>query len=141
MAPGYAGHAMEIRQAMIVAGFGCRKGVGAAEVVAAYRAALDRHGIDGAAFLAAPFVKSEEQGLQDAARQLRLTLLPVESEDLARCADRVLTRSERVAVALGVPSASEAAALHVAGARSSLLGPRVALGRVTCALAYSKDEA
>jgi cobalt-precorrin 5A hydrolase len=131
---------MEIHQAMIVAGFGCRKGVDAAEVIAAYRAALDRHGIDGADFLAAPLMKSEEQGLQEAARQLRLPLRPVESDDLARCADRALTRSERVAIALGVPSASEAAALFVAGARSSLLGPRIVLGRVTCALAYSKDD-
>lgn len=123
---------------MIVAGFGCGKGVGAGEVVAAYRAALACHRLAGATMLAAPAVKSKEKGLCEAAIELGLVLLPVETEDLARCADHVLTRSERVRSVLGVPSASEAAALHAAGAGSCLLGPRIVFGRVTCALAASR---
>jgi cobalt-precorrin 5A hydrolase len=131
---------MELCQSMIVAGFGCRKGIDAAEVVAAYRAALHRYGVDRVAFLAAPSAKREEEGLQEAAERLGLALQWVETEDLARYSSQVLTSSTRVASALGIASVSEAAALHAAGTGSSLLGPRIAVGRVTCALAKIEDK-
>ena len=41
----------------------------------------------------------------------------------------------------GVPSVSEAAALAAAGPGARLLGPRVAVGPATCALAVTGDGA
>jgi cobalt-precorrin 5A hydrolase len=49
----------------------------------------------------------------------------------------MLTHSELSQARAGVPSVSEAAALAAAGAGARLLGPRIAVGPVTCALAIS----
>ena len=50
---------------------------------------------------------------------------------------RLLTRSAASVAAAGVGSASEAAALAVAGPEARLLGPRLVVGRVTCAVAVT----
>jgi cobalt-precorrin 5A hydrolase len=52
-----------------------------------------------------------------------------------------LTHSARSQVIAGTPSVSEAAALAAAGEGSRLLGPRIVVGPVTCALATSGDAA
>ena len=41
--------------------------------------------------------------------------------------------------ATGVGSASEAAALAAAGPRARLVGPRLVVGRVTCAVAVTEE--
>ena len=63
----------------------------------------------------------------------------VPQADLEAAGARVVTRSERVLALMGVPSVAEAAALAAAGPASRLLGPRVAVGPATCALAITGD--
>lgn len=122
---------------MIVAGFGCRKGVSADEVAAAFALALDRAGLRPGviAAFAAPAAKGGEAALKIAADRHGLPLILVPEAALAAAADRTLTRSERVVALLGVPSAAETAALAAAGPGARLMGPRSSAGNVTCALA------
>jgi cobalt-precorrin 5A hydrolase len=128
---------MDVGEAMIIAGVGCRRGVSAAEIEAAVRAALARLGLASAALekIAAPAVKAAEGGIAAAAATLGVPLVWVAQEDLTLAGGRVTTRSERVAALMGVPCIAEAAALAAAGARARLLLPRIAVGPATCALA------
>lgn len=122
---------------MIVAGIGSRKGVTTAEVVAALDAALARAGLarDAVGALATPAVKGGEPGITAAATALGLPLVLVPQKTLEAAADRTLTRSDRVVALMGVPSASETAALAACGPSGKLIAPRTAVGPVTCALA------
>lgn len=122
---------------MIVAGIGSRKGVTTSEVVAALDAALARAGLarDAVGALATPAVKGGEPGITAAATALGLPLVLVPQKTLEAAADRTLTRSERVVALMGVPSASETAALAACGPSGKLIAPRTAVGPVTCALA------
>jgi cobalt-precorrin 5A hydrolase len=128
---------MEVGEAMIVAGIGCRRGVSAAQVEAAVRAALARSGLASAALtmLAAPAAKQAEGGIAAAAAALGVPLVWVASGALALAGGRVTTRSERVAALMGVPCIAEAAALAAGGPEARLLLPRIAVGPATCALA------
>ena len=72
-------------------------------------------------------------------RGVKLVFVP--QADLEAAASRILTHSERVLAATGVPSLSEAAALAAAGPGARLLAPRVAVGPATCALAVTGDAA
>ena len=54
---------------------------------------------------------------------------------------RLLSRSEASRAATGSASASEAAALAAAGPSARLVGPRLAVGAVTCAIAVAGDQA
>ncbi|MDQ0355493.1 cobalt-precorrin 5A hydrolase [Rhodoplanes tepidamans] len=85
--------------------------------------------------LATADFKSDESGVHDAAGTLGVPLVACPREDLDRVSDRILTRSHAVAAAVGVSSVAEAAALVAAGRNARLLGPRVAAGTATCALA------
>jgi len=222
---------MELGEAVIVAGIGSRKGVSAAEVVAAVDAALREHGLVRAqlAKLATTGFKRGEAGIFEAGRMMGLEVVVVDVKELpppltpphkgegdqvgasaipseteAREAldspsplwggvrgggsgadhGAVVAQSpsrsraaldtsppdggeeggpssdrsappltclpassprergeERTAPTLslalaGVPSVSEAAALAAVGEGARLAGPRLATGRVTCAIAY-----
>ncbi|MFI0846481.1 cobalamin biosynthesis protein [Mesorhizobium sp. IMUNJ 23232] len=122
---------------MIVAGLGCRTGVSEAQVLAAIRAALGAHRIEAIDLeaLAVPEQKTDEPAIHQAAQTLKLVVLVIGQGELQTAGERTLTRSERSLDATGAPSASEAAALAAIGPRGKLLGPRVAVGPVTCALA------
>ncbi len=122
---------------MIVAGIGSKRGVSLNEVLAALDAALARAdlGRNDVALLAAPAVKGGETAISEAAAKLGLPLILVPQVQLEAASNRAKTRSERVVAMLRVPSAAETAALAAAGAEAELLGPRLALGAVTCALA------
>ena len=118
---------------MRIAGVGCRKGATAAEVLAAIDAAsaaygLQRNAIDALAVVEA---KRHEPGVVEAARTLGLGLIAVAPEN----APETLSSSARSLAATGTPSASEAAALAAAGEGARLLGPRIAMGGATCAIA------
>jgi len=128
---------------MIVAGIGSKRGVSVEEVLAAFDAALTRAALARAdiSLIAAPAVKGGEAGISEAAAQLGLPLVLVPQTQLEAASNRTKTRSERVIALLHVPSAAETAALAAAGATARLLGPRLALGPVTCALARRGDEA
>lgn len=122
---------------MIVAGIGCQKGVSADEILAALDAACAGHGAPG--LLAAVETKRGEAGLVEAAARRGLALRIVDASAVDE--DRLASRSTASLAATGAASASEAAALGAAGPGARLLGPRLALGRVTCALAISEEDA
>ncbi len=148
---------------MIVAGIGSRKGVRVDEVLAAVDAALNAHGLGRGALgrLATLEIKREETGIFEAAVILGVEvvvagssepsvgLLPLERSALPlTCLPASSPRErgeERAPSTLslelaGVSSVSEAAALAAAGAGARLAGPRTAVGRVTCAIAYGDGQ-
>lgn len=120
---------------MRIAGIGCGKGVSADEVVAAVDAGLLAHGLgrDWLDALATVPHRGGEPGIGAAARVLGLPLLVAQKAALDAALPRLLTHSPASLEATGLGSAAEAAALAASGGR--LLGPRVAAGRVTCAIA------
>ena len=128
---------------MIVAGIGSKRGVSREEVLAALDAALVRAALarTDVALIATPAVKGGEAGISEAAAHLGLPLVLVPQTQLEAMSGRTQTRSERVVALLRVPSAAETAALAAAGPVAQLLGPRLALGPVTCALARGGEEA
>jgi cobalt-precorrin 5A hydrolase len=132
---------MDLGEAMMVAGVGCKAGASAGEIEAAIAAALAGAGLSTATLtaLATSSAKGDEAGIAAAATARGLKIVLVPQRDLEAAGARVVTRSERVLALMGVPSVAEAAALAAAGPASRLLGPRVAVGPATCALAVSGD--
>jgi len=120
-----------------VAGIGCRAGVDVGDVLAAIDAALYAHALGRGMLTAIATVpqKADETALADAARALGLKLIVADPDQLERVRQKIVTRSVASLAATGFDSAAEAAALAVAGAESALLGPRIAVGDVTCAIA------
>jgi cobalamin biosynthesis protein CbiG len=121
---------------MMVAGIGCRRGVSAEAVLSAIAAALQsaRRGA-GPTLLATIPRRAEESGLREAAHTLGLTLIVPEEAALLAAAPHCLTRSEHALALTGLPSVAECAALAAVAPHARLLGARVILGGVTCALA------
>ena len=121
---------------MTIAGLGCRRGAGVEDALDAIAAACAAWGVVLLDALAVLPAKADEPGLAAAARRLGLPLLVV-----APAADaRLSTRSLASLAAIGAGSASEAAALGAAGPGARLLGPRLALGPVTCAIAVGEPS-
>jgi cobalt-precorrin 5A hydrolase len=134
---------MGVDKTMIVAGIGAQKGVRAQDVLAAIDAALSAYGLrrEAVSALYSNMSKSSEAGVQDAAQQLGIECHAIAHPRLRRAAENTITRSGASIAATGLASLSEAAALAAAGPKARLLGPRVAVGPVTCALATSEDRA
>lgn len=124
---------------MIVAGIGCRKGTSEAEIRGALDAALDAHALSAGDLdaLATGGIKSGEPGIRACARSMGLKLVTVGDSTLKSAGGRVLTHSEQSMASAGVGSLCEAAALAAVGDGGSLLGPRMIVGPVTCAIASS----
>ena len=143
MAAGDAGHAMDLVQAMIVAGIGCKAGASASEIEAAIGAALSQAHLANSALglIATSAAKAGEPGIAAAASGRGLKVAAVAQTELEAAGAHTMTRSERVLAIAGVSSVSEAAALAAAGPGARLLAPRVAVGSATCALAVSGDAA
>jgi cobalt-precorrin 5A hydrolase len=115
---------------MIVAGIGCRRDCPAEDIVVLVRRAEAlSHPIDA---LAAPAFKADEPGLREAAACLGLPLLFVPDAILVAAQPHCPTRSEAAGRARGLASVAEAAAI---GAGGTLLLPRIASARATCAVA------
>jgi len=128
---------------MIAIGVGCRKGCGAAEIVALIcRAlstlppALSPGGRGGNTVLATAARKRYEPGIRAAARLLSLPLVIVRDAALASAQARTVTRSARVAALVGVPSVAEAAALAAVGWHGRLAVTRMNTSAATCAIAF-----
>lgn len=122
-------------------GLGCRAGVDGATIAALVRRALAETGApEGALQLFTLAAKGEEPGLVAAARLLAAPLTTLPLGALQSQAARVLTRSEAVQARFGIPAVAEAAALAGAGAGGRLLGPRLAEGGATCAVAVSPER-
>jgi cobalt-precorrin 5A hydrolase len=128
---------MELRQAMIIAGVGCRKGAAAAEIAAAIAAALTECGLDATSpdLIATAKAKEAEPGIAAAAAALGVRLVLVQAADLAAVETRTVTHSERVRRHMGISSVAEAAALAAGGPSACLLVARIVVGPATCALA------
>jgi cobalt-precorrin 5A hydrolase len=133
---------MDLDQAMIVAGVGCRKGASADDVGAVIADALARAGVSAAALdlVAAPERKAGERGIAAAAAALGVPLVLVAKAELEAAGARAQTRSQRVLALTGVPSVAEAAALAAAGPRARLIVPRVSAATATCALAVAGER-
>ena len=132
--------AMDAPVSRVVAiGLGCRAGVEGATVAALVRRALaELRPPEGDLRLFTLAAKGDEPGLVEAARLLAAPLTPLPLIALQAEASRVLTRSEAVMARFGVPAIAEAAALAGAGDGGRLLGPRLAEGGATCAIAVSE---
>ena len=124
---------------MIVAGVGCRRGAPAPDIEAAIRAALDRAGVAPQTLhrIATTAAKNGEAGIAAAAERLGVGVVLIANADLVAAGDRAVTRSARVLALAGVPSVAETAALAAAGPSARLIGPRLVMGDVTCAVAAS----
>ncbi len=124
---------------MIIAGIGCQRDVDTQSVLDAVSAAFAAAGRETAVLAAIAVVpaKAAESAIVDAAHQLGVDLVVVEQAVLGDVASQCLTHSARSYAATDTPSAAEAAALAAAGPYGRLLGPRIALGSVTCALAVT----
>jgi len=139
MASRYAGHTMGLGEAMKIAGLGCRSGVSVHEVLAALTAALAEHGLECSTLTALATIptRAQEPALQEAARLLGLPLSVPSAEDLQHA--ETLTHSTASLKATDLASASEAAAIAAVGRNGILLGPRLVIGNVTCAIAICKE--
>ena len=126
---------------MIVAGVGCRAGTSAREVETAIAVALDRAGLAAGALgmIATSSAKAGEPGIAAAASERGVKFVVVSQAAFEAAGARVVTRSEQVLKLTGVPSVSEAAALAAGGPDARLIGPRIAVGPATCALAITGD--
>lgn len=118
----------------VFAGIGCRRETPAEDLLAVIRDACGRAG-QNADVLAAPAFKSAEPGLAQAAAQLGLPLQWIAQADLAAVQARCVTFSAAAERATGLPSIAEACALAAAGPAATLILPRIAHARATCALA------
>jgi cobalt-precorrin 5A hydrolase len=85
-------------------------------------------------------MKQEEVGIIAASGTMGLPLVLIDDAALAEMAPLTLTRSAASVAAAGTPTVSEAAALAAAGEGARLAGPRIAIGRVTCAIAIGEDR-
>ncbi len=131
-----------LTKGVIIAGIGCRRGAPAADIEAAIRAALERGGVslDALAAVATIAMKQSEFGIAAAAKKLGVKFIVVPEAKLQSASERTETHSERVLALTGVPSVAEAASLAAAGPTARLLGPRLVLGAVTCALATRETK-
>src|SRR5271156_5981850 len=95
MALRHAGHAMDLGEAVIVAGVGCRKAISAAQVESAIETALLRNRLDGRQLklMAVPAVKGSEPGIVAAAAARGVLLVLIAQNALESAGARTLTRS------------------------------------------------
>lgn len=144
---------MDLDQTLVVAGIGCRAGVTAAQVEAALAAALAAASAQGAATrtpalsckftlssIATPVSKARESAIAAAAAARGVPVTLIAQSALEAANPGTVTHSDHSMSAMNVRSVAEAAALAGAGTNSQLLGPRIVVGPVTCALARAQSE-
>jgi cobalt-precorrin 5A hydrolase len=125
----------------LVVGLGLRADTSEADILACLDAALALAGLTGEATprLATLASRMAEPGLAAAAVSRAAELIGVPDEALKGFEASCATRSTRIASLYGVGSVAEAAALAAAGPGGTLVQPRIATARVTCALARSSS--
>ncbi|HWJ75688.1 MAG TPA: cobalamin biosynthesis protein [Kaistia sp.] len=134
---------MDLGEAMIVAGIGCRKGAPQEDILAAIAHALEAAMLtpDRLDLIATAAEKGGEDGIAAAAAAFGCPLVLVPSGELRIAGEKAVTRSERVVALFAVPSVAEAAALAAAGDGARLIAPRRVAGMATCAIAASGEDA
>lgn len=123
----------------LIAGIGLRPGTGAADILACLDETLAVAGLAGVAtpLFATLAGRLAEPGLRAAAGERAAEIVAIPDEALKGFEASCATRSTRIASLYGVGSVAEAAALAAAGPGGTLVQPRIATARVTCALARS----
>ncbi len=121
----------------LIAGIGIRPGTAASDILACLDEALAIAGLAGAATMRFATLSSrlDEPGMIAAASERGAELVAIPDEALKGFEAACATRSTRIASLYGVGSVAEAAALAAAGPGGTLVQPRIATARVTCALA------
>jgi cobalt-precorrin 5A hydrolase len=121
----------------ITVGIGLRPGTSEADIEACLAETLASAGLPADAIerLATLASRRDEAGLAAVAQAHGLTLVAIPDEALAGFEAACATRSTRISGLYGVGSVAEAAALAAAGPGATLIQPRTATARVTCALA------
>jgi len=119
----------------IIVGVGCRKGKEAEKIVHAVKAALEDAKIDigMVRLMASADIKSREEGLIAAAKELELPLRFIPSDDI-RSSTREFDHSKFVLKSVNLPAVAEPAAL-LAGRRTTLLRQKQAYDGITVAIA------
>ncbi|HWY84809.1 MAG TPA: cobalamin biosynthesis protein [Roseiarcus sp.] len=126
---------------IVAIGVGCRAGVAGEAIAALARRALEETGApEGERQMFTLAAKADEPGVIDAARIIGVTLMPLPIAALNAQAERILTPSATVQARFGAPNIAEASALAGAGEGGRLLGPRLAAGGATCAIALSPER-
>ena len=122
---------------MIVAGVGCRREITADELEKVVHMALGLFQLPAERLdaVATESEKATDPAFAEVARRLSAKLVACTVDELDKVGGQVLTRSNQVLEAKGVPSIAEASALVVAGRNGRLLGTRVATALATCAIA------
>jgi cobalt-precorrin 5A hydrolase len=135
-----AGSVLGLVPRLVVAGVGCKRGMGAERLVAAVRAALAEAGLHPASLgaLASIRAKADEQGLLDAAEELDVPAWFASAEAIDLEIERHgLAETAFVRRAVGAGAVSEPAALWGAGEGGRLLLPKRGGQGVTVALALT----
>jgi cobalt-precorrin 5A hydrolase len=119
----------------VVVGIGCRRGTEGETISAAVREVLLMAGIaiEEVRFLASADIKSDEEGLIQAAESLGVPLRFIPSEAIRATAGQVQPNAF-VEEKVGLPAVAEPAAL-LGGRRTKLIWPRTICNGVTVALA------
>lgn len=125
---------------MIVAGLGFRRGTSAEELERVVRLALESFAVPAHRLkaIATESEKAADPSVPELARRLSAPIVACNLSELSGTAGQVLTSSQRVTNAKGVPSIAEAAALVAAGRNGRLLGKRIATRQATCAIAIGE---
>jgi cobalt-precorrin 5A hydrolase len=128
----------------IAIGVGCKKGVGAAAVVALLRTTLDDAPPFGRATLFTVARKFGEAGLREAADYLGFEIIFLDEEEFLARQEEFLQRgaapSRKAHELTGFSSIAEAAALMGGGPQAKLILRRRAADGVTCAVAGQDDK-
>ncbi|AEF93473.1 cobalamin (vitamin B12) biosynthesis CbiG protein [Desulfotomaculum nigrificans CO-1-SRB] len=127
-----------LRPRNLVAGVGCRRGVGPEQIIRAVKTAFKRGGFSLLSLkaLATVDIKMQEPGLQQAAAYLRVPLLEVTKEQIAALAGQYI-QSDFVRESIGVGGVCEPAAITASGQGTIKLAKQK-LGAVTVAIAEAK---
>jgi cobalt-precorrin 5A hydrolase len=125
----------------LVAGIGFRRGATALEIAALLHRALALAGADAGDLrgIATALDRADEPAIREAAAGFGLVPTGIDRDMLTAQDARVPTRSARIVAMRGVGSLCEAAALAGAGAGGHLALARMAVGSVTCALAFGPE--
>ncbi len=122
----------------IIVGVGCRRGTPADRLVEAIRSATEQADVamETVRYIASADVKSDEEGLIVAARELNIPLRFIASDEI-RNTRREFTCSKLAQEKVNLPAVAEPAAL-LAGSRTELILPKTTFDGITVALAREK---
>jgi len=122
----------------IIAGVGCKRNTPASRLIEAIRSAARQVDVDmqDIRYIASADIKSDEDGLIEAARELDIPLRFIDSDQI-RNTRREFACSKLAQEKVNLPAVSEPAAL-LAGQRTELILPKTSFGGITVALAREK---